>query len=193
MGAIYDLSSDDPDRRYITILRGKLCSSTAEEFGLSVEIDARMRAELDDFYAACISKNGGIFVETHDNDIMACFGFPVPSESDVCKAVRAALAITEGARSLLAHDREYAGLDVRCGIHTGRVKLQGGTCPASRVLPEGGAVDVADCLADRADAGQVRVLVAPWATIARTSRSAIQSVCRLRVYQTRLMSSQWRT
>jgi class 3 adenylate cyclase len=127
--------SDAVDRVLATILFVDLVESTRRAAALG---DARWRSLLEGFYAVArreVERFRGREVKTTGDGLLATFDGPA-------RAVRAALAITAGARDL--------GLEARAGVHAGECELR-----ADDVA--GLAVHIGARIADLARPGEVLV------------------------------------
>jgi class 3 adenylate cyclase/tetratricopeptide (TPR) repeat protein len=91
----------------------------------------------------------GTVTERRDDGLVVMFGAPVSHENSVQLAVQAALAMREALRVL--------SLDVRAGLHTGPVAVEGTESGRARITALGDTARVAARLEARADAGDVLV------------------------------------
>ena len=121
------------------------------------EVSAVMDGALSRATALVEAHSGRVLQYAGDN-ILAAFGADESSEDDAERAVRCGLALLELGKSLgvevqAAHN--YAGLDVRVGIHTGGVLLGGGVDQDGSI--RGQAVNIAARMEQSAPAGALRI------------------------------------
>jgi class 3 adenylate cyclase len=105
------LQPAEPDRALVTVLFVDMVDSTRKAAQLG---DRAWRDLLDSYYTAIRSelvRNRGREIDTAGDGLLAAFEGPA-------RAIRAALAITEGVRRF--------GLTVRAGVHTGEAEIVGG-------------------------------------------------------------------
>jgi class 3 adenylate cyclase/tetratricopeptide (TPR) repeat protein len=108
------------ERRLVTVLFADLVDSTRLVESLDPE-DARGR--LDDLFrrlAAEVHRLGGTLEKYVGDAILAVFGFPTTHGDDAARAVRAALAMRDAARSLSAELTDFPP-QLRIGLDTGEV------------------------------------------------------------------------
>ncbi|MFC4694171.1 ATP-binding protein [Geodermatophilus arenarius] len=111
------------ERALMTLLFSDLVGSTL----LSEQVEPEQLRDLFAFYRAAareaVDRYGGTLMHYSGDGILAGFGHPVPHEDDARRAVLAGLDLVvalHDARERLT-DRFGVALDVRVGIHTGRV------------------------------------------------------------------------
>ena len=104
----------------VTVLFADLVDST----GLVESLDPEAaRGRLDQLFrrlAAEVHRFGGTLEKYVGDAILAVFGFPTTHGDDAARAVRAALALRDGARSLVAEANDFAPR-LRIGLDTGEV------------------------------------------------------------------------
>jgi class 3 adenylate cyclase/tetratricopeptide (TPR) repeat protein len=126
------------------------------------EIHAVMDTALERFTAAVRAHHGRVLQYTGDG-MLAAFGTEAASEDDAESAVRAGLAVIEGARehaALVARDWGITEFGVRAGIHTGRVLLGAGVDADGSI--RGAAVNVAARMEQSAPPGRLRISHDTW-------------------------------
>jgi class 3 adenylate cyclase/tetratricopeptide (TPR) repeat protein len=109
-----------PERRVVTVLFADLVDSTRLVVALDPE-DARGR--LDELFrrlAVEVRRRGGTVEKYIGDAILAVFGFPTTHGDDAARAVQAALAMREAARSLGAELTDFPP-QLRIGLDTGEV------------------------------------------------------------------------
>jgi class 3 adenylate cyclase len=109
-----------PERRVVTVLFADLVDSTR----LVVSLDAEAaRDRLDQLFrllAVEVRRRGGTVEKYVGDAILAVFGFPTTHGDDAARAVQAALAMREAARSLGAQLTDFPP-ELRIGLDTGEV------------------------------------------------------------------------
>ncbi|MET1084993.1 MAG: AAA family ATPase [Burkholderiales bacterium] len=122
------------ERRQLTVMLCDLVGWTA----LSQRLDAEELAELVQAYrqrcTSIISSHGGAVAQYVGDAVLAYFGYPRAHEDDAERAMRAALAIAEAARS----SPDGADANVHIGIATGMVVVGGVSRDGARFAPGGG-------------------------------------------------------
>jgi class 3 adenylate cyclase/tetratricopeptide (TPR) repeat protein/energy-coupling factor transporter ATP-binding protein EcfA2 len=109
-----------PERRVVTVLFADLVDSTRLVVSLDPE-DARGR--LDELFrrlTAEVRRRGGTVEKYIGDAILAVFGFPTTHGDDAARAVQAALAMRDAARSLGAELTDFPP-QLRIGLDTGEV------------------------------------------------------------------------
>ena len=138
--------------RDVTILIADIVGSTE----LSTRLDPEeVHAIIDGGlagYAAIVKENHGDVVQFAGDSLLAVFGHAVVRPNDAELAVHSGLEILRHARE---HKTRGISLNVRIGIHTGRVLLGGGPEEASVI--RGLAVNVAARIEQTAPVGTVRI------------------------------------
>lgn len=113
-------SAGGRERRLVTVLFADLVDSTRLVESLDPE-DARARLdELFGSLAGEVRRLGGTLEKYVGDAILAVFGFPTMHGDDAARAVRAALAMREAARSLGAEPTDFPP-QLRIGLDTGEV------------------------------------------------------------------------
>jgi len=105
-----------------------------------------------------VEAHGGKVLKYAGDNLLAAFGADGAAEDDAERAVRSGLALLALGKSLGAEVRarhNYAGFDVRVGIHTGGVLLGGGVDQDASI--RGQAVNIAARMEQTAPAGALRI------------------------------------
>jgi class 3 adenylate cyclase/tetratricopeptide (TPR) repeat protein len=114
---------ESTERRQITVLMCDLVGSTA----LSQRLDPEdLRDLLTDYQHVCeeaVERHDGHIAQYLGDGVLAYFGYPKAHEDDAKRAVRCGLDILSGMQALnhAAAKTQSIGLQVRIGVHTGRV------------------------------------------------------------------------
>lgn len=143
------------ERRQVSVLFADLAGFTA----LSSELDAEeVHALLDAFFAVAdqaVIDHGGT-VDKHIGDcVMGVFGAPVAHGNDPERAVRAAIAIRDGAAKLIG--KVGRAVRIHVGVASGEVvAAQGGEAHREYTVT-GESVNLASRLADRARADEILI------------------------------------
>ncbi len=115
------LAHDAAERRQLTVMFSDLVGSTA----LSAQLDPEdLRGVIAAYHRCCaalIERGGGFVAKFMGDGVLAYFGYPEAHEDDAERAVRAGIAIVEGAPKLVT--AAGSPLHVRIGIATGLVVL----------------------------------------------------------------------
>lgn len=156
------VSGQRTERRVVTVLFGDLSDFTAWAEDLDPE---RVGLVLDRVLAACataVTDHGGHVDKLTGDGIMAVFGAPTAHEDDATRAVRAAAAMQDAVRGLVARE-QWAGasagfpdgrqLGLRVGLNTGAV-LAGVQARLSYTVV-GDTVNTASRISDAAAVGAV--------------------------------------
>ncbi|HKN30795.1 MAG TPA: adenylate/guanylate cyclase domain-containing protein [Roseiarcus sp.] len=113
------LAHDAAERRQLTVMFSDLVGSTA----LSAQLDPEdLRGVIAAYHRCCaalIERGGGFVAKFMGDGVLAYFGYPEAHEDDAERAVRAGIAIVEGAPKLVT--AAGSPLHVRIGIATGLV------------------------------------------------------------------------
>jgi ABC-type oligopeptide transport system substrate-binding subunit/class 3 adenylate cyclase len=113
-----------PERRVVTILFSDMEGSTAMAEGLDPEEVLEVMDGAFDVLIEPVYRYEGTVARLMGDAVLAFFGAPVAHEDDPERAVRAALAIVEGAGEYAARLERKQGIssfNVRVGVHTGLV------------------------------------------------------------------------
>ncbi len=111
------------ERALMTLLFSDLVGSTV----LSERVEPEQLRDLFSFYRTAareaVTRYGGTVMHYAGDGILAGFGHPAPHEDDARRAVLAGLDLVVALRDARAQldDRFGVALEVRIGIHTGRV------------------------------------------------------------------------
>jgi class 3 adenylate cyclase len=109
----------EAQRRYVFVLYCDLVGSTP----LSQRLDAEDLLNLVDAYQqacrAVVARHDGFVAGYMGDGIAVYFGYPAAHEDDASRAVQCGLELLEAVRQLAAETK--VGLQVRIGIHSGRV------------------------------------------------------------------------
>jgi class 3 adenylate cyclase/tetratricopeptide (TPR) repeat protein len=143
-------------RKVVTVLFTDVAGSTALGERLDPELLRSVMWRYFDTVQAALERHGGTVEKFIGDAVMAVFGVPVVREDDALRAVRAAVEIGEGLRSL---NGELAGaygieIETRTGVNTGEVIVGGGP---DQKLATGDAVNIAARLEQAAAAGEVLI------------------------------------
>ena len=117
-----------------------------------------------------VEAHGGKVLKYAGDNLLAAFGVDGAAEDDAERAVRSGLALLALGKSLRAEvlaRHNYAGFDVRVGIHTGGVLLGGGVDQDASI--RGQAVNIAARMEQTAPAGALR--------ISHDTYSAVRGAC----------------
>jgi class 3 adenylate cyclase len=141
------------ERRLVSVLFADLVGSTSMAEGADMEL---VREMLGSYYELCrdvVRRYGGVVEKFIGDAVMAVWGTPVAHEDDAERAVRAALDLVDGARSL----RTPAGdaLVVRAGVLTGEAAATLGA--EGQALVAGDLVNTAARMQSAAAPGTVLV------------------------------------
>jgi predicted ATPase/class 3 adenylate cyclase len=144
--------------RQVTILFLDVVGSTALGQQLDPEEIAAVMDTVLSHGTAIVDAHGGKVLKYAGDNMLAVFGADGAAEDDPERAVRCgldllALGRTFGADLRAKHD--YAGFDVRIGVHTGDVLLGGGVDQDSSI--RGQAVNIAARMEQTAPAGALRI------------------------------------
>ena len=145
----------EAERRQLTVL---VCGCDAFESEPYLALDSEAQADvLRAFLETCekaVQQFGGTIVQSSEDGMVACFGFPLAYEDAAGRAARTGLAILEGMtiRGERLRIAEGLPLDPWVGIHTGAAVVEEKVGAVSLV---GEARNVAVRLEDVAVAGQV--------------------------------------
>ena len=110
----------DEQRRHLTVLFCDIVGYTTLAAEHDPEVLAGIAGAYEDLCAACVSRYEGYLFQRLGDGIVAFFGYPLAHERESERAIRAALDILDGVKSL-KHP-----LDVRVGISTGVVVVSHG-------------------------------------------------------------------
>src|SRR5882724_7476610 len=109
-------------RKVVTIVFADLIGSTALHERLDAESARRL---MDRYYRAlhaAVEAHGGTVVKLLGDGVMAAFGVPRVAEDDAIRAVRAAVAIQQSFRDLVAgRSAEMGAVGLRVAVNTGEV------------------------------------------------------------------------
>ena len=145
----------EAERRQLTVL---VCGCDAFESEPYLALDSEAQADLlRAFLETCekaVQQFGGTIVQSSEDGMVACFGFPLAYEDAADRAARTGLAILEGMtiRGERLRIAEGLPLDPWVGIHTGAAVVEEKVGAVSLV---GEARNVAVRLEDVAVAGQI--------------------------------------
>ena len=112
------LSQDSGERRQLTVIFCDLVGSTALSDRLDPEDYSALMQSYHDRADEIVSRYGGSVGQYLGDGILAYFGWPTAYGDEPDRAVRAALALVEAVRGMVAEGRPLAA---RVGIHTGPV------------------------------------------------------------------------
>ena len=144
--------------KQVTVLFLDVVGSTALSQHLDPEeIGALMDGALSRG-TAIVEAHGGKVLKYAGDNLLAAFGADGAAEDDAERAVRSGLALLALGKLLGAEVRarhNYAGFDVRVGIHTGGVLLGGGVDQDGSI--RGQAVNIAARMEQTAPAGALRI------------------------------------
>ena len=149
--------------RQVTVLFLDIVGSTSLTQRLDPEeVHAVMDGALEAF-AAVVTAHGGRVLQFAGDSLLAAFGAEGAHEDDAARAVHAGLALLArgaqvGREVQAAHGHE--GLNVRVGVHTGRVLLGGGVDDEGTI--RGMTVNVAARLEQAAPPGALRISHDTW-------------------------------
>jgi TOMM system kinase/cyclase fusion protein len=142
------------ERRQLTLLAARLQGVPALDLDeLSEVLGAFQRITTD-----AIHQHHGTIIGCVGARVLACFGYPIASENDAQRAVRAGLRVVAGTEQLAsrcAHDR----LTAQVGIQTGLVvvdQAEGRGAPGVPAI-QGALPAVAEVLAEQAPPGSVLI------------------------------------
>ena len=141
------------ERRLVSVLFADLVGSTSMAEGADMEV---VREMLGDYYSLCrdvVLRYGGVVEKFIGDAVMAVWGTPVAHEDDAERAVRAALDLVDGARSLRTPTGE--ALVVRAGVLTGEAAATLGA--EGQALVAGDLVNTAARMQSAAAPGTVLV------------------------------------
>jgi class 3 adenylate cyclase/tetratricopeptide (TPR) repeat protein len=135
-------------RKVVTVLFCDVVGSTALGEKLDPEALRDLLTRYFEAISATVGRHGGIVQKFAGDAVLAVFGIPRVHEDDALRAVRAAVEIRDGARSVA----EDVGteLRLRTGVNTGLVVTDEG-----RTLAVGDAVNVAARLEQAAQPGDI--------------------------------------
>lgn len=139
-------SSEDEQRRQITVLFCDVVGYTKLAAELDPEILTGMVRGYEDLCAACVARYEGYLFQRLGDGIVAFFGYPLAHEREAERAICAARDILEGCGNL-----EHP-LGLRIGIATGIVVVSGGGRMAV-----GDAMNLAARLQATAEPGEIAV------------------------------------
>ena len=108
----------EPNHVLATVLFTDIVDSTRQAVELGDKAWSVLLDEHDTLVVREVVRHGGHVVKTTGDGILATFDGPA-------RSVRCAQAISQGVRTL--------GVEMRAGVHTGEVKLRGGTFPDFRI------------------------------------------------------------
>ncbi len=158
LAAVESAALPEQTLRLVTVLFLDVVGSTA----LAQRLDAEdVHAVLDGLLARCtgvVQAHGGKVLQYAGDSLLAVFGADSAREDDVERAVRCGLALLgQGGRQLSLEARRAGleGVDVRIGVHTGRVLLGGGVDAEHSI--RGSTVHVAARMEQTAPTGGLRI------------------------------------
>ena len=153
------------ERRQLTVLMCDVVGSTA----LSQSLDAEdLHDLLTDYQRVCsdaVSRHDGHIAQYLGDGVLIYFGFPRAHEDDARRAVRCGLDILTGMETLNhgAARRGGARLQVRAGVHTGRVVVGTvGVGPRQEHLAQGDTPNIAARVQSTAEPDSLVVSDATW-------------------------------
>ena len=141
------------ERRLVSVLFADLVGSTSMAEGADMEV---VREMLGGYYELCrdvVQRYGGVVEKFIGDAVMAVWGTPVAHEDDAERAVRAAMDLVDGARSLRTPTGE--ALVVRAGVLTGEAAATLGA--EGQALVAGDLVNTAARMQSAAAPGTVLV------------------------------------
>lgn len=111
------------ERRQITVLMCDLVGSTALSQSLDPEDLSELLAAYQRVCSDAVARHDGHVAQYLGDGVLVYFGFPRAHEDDARRAVRCGLDILSGMAELnrAASRRPTVPLQVRAGVHTGRV------------------------------------------------------------------------
>lgn len=136
----------DEQRRHLTVLFCDIVGYTALAAEHDPEVLAGIVTAYEDLCAACVSRYEGYLFQRLGDGIVAFFGYPLAHERESERAIRAALDILDGVKSL------QHPLDLRIGISTGIVIV----APGGRAAV-GDTMNLAARLQSAAEPGTIAV------------------------------------
>ncbi|MEM9140781.1 MAG: adenylate/guanylate cyclase domain-containing protein [Pseudomonadota bacterium] len=151
---------DDKNLHYLTLLAIDFICATSDFFGIDTELDVALSAEFSEICDAVLDRHGAHVTGRSPTGVLACFGYPSPSEGDARNALKAALEITEDIGSVRSRGPDHTVISARCGVHTGPVVLHHEAAMGGDFKVTGTACNAAVDLAREAKAGEVLVSVA---------------------------------
>jgi DNA-binding SARP family transcriptional activator len=142
-GARGEIDTAEDELRLATLLVTRLwpLPGTTSDRARAKEVTHRLLQAMTD----ALLQYEGRAERVLDDGLLAVFGAPFAHEDDPERAIRAALAIRQAARSL--------GLGVAAGVHTGQIRIAG----AGHGAMSGPAVILATRLQEEARPGEIRV------------------------------------
>ncbi len=158
LAALADAPATNQTLRQVTILFLDVVGSTS----LAQRLDAEdVHAAIDGLLADCtviVEKHQGNVLQYAGDNLLAVFGAGAAHEDDAERAVHAGLALlAEGRRHAeqIAQRHGHSGMDVRVGVHTGKVLLGGGVDAEHTI--RGTAVHIAARMEQTAPPGALRI------------------------------------
>ena len=146
----------DAERRQVTVLVCGCGLFESEQYleGLDAEGQARVMRAFQQVCEEAVRHHEGTVVQSSEEGLLACFGYPVAYEDAAHRATRAGLAILDDLHALAEQIRreQTLELDPWVGIHTGPAVVEAGAESVSLV---GEARNVAIRLEDFAEPGQI--------------------------------------
>jgi class 3 adenylate cyclase/tetratricopeptide (TPR) repeat protein len=164
-----------PERRVVTVLFADLVDSTSLVVSLDPEAARDRLDQMFRLLAMEVRRRGGTVEKYVGDAILAVFGFPTTHGDDAARAVQAALAMREAARSLGARLTDFRprlriGLDtgeVVAGAYEGDLRLSGEAVHTAARIQQAAAPDqvlasvrTLRAVGDSADTGPPRRIVA---------------------------------
>ncbi len=150
--------AEDQKLKQVTILFLDVVGSTTMSQHLDPEeIFAVMNGTLEQC-TGIVAQHGGKVLQYAGDSMLAVFGAEEAQEDDAVRAVKAGLALLEEGKSkgeLVLLRLGHEGLNVRVGLHTGRILLGGGVDGDGSI--RGLAVNIAARMEQTAPAGALRI------------------------------------
>ena len=148
-------ASRQDETRLVTVLFADMSGSVATTQDLDPEAALERVSEALEVMSSAVASHGGRIDRYLGDGVLALFGAPRASEDDPVRAIRAAIAMREGARA--------RGFEITAGINTGDAYVgRVGSDVHREITAMGPAVNLAARLQGRCEPGEVLVGESAW-------------------------------